>query len=360
MKYNPILFAFLAAAVFAPPRLFSEPFSAAELSRLILDGELDLSSPTRVDTGGEFMRYDEAGFPETASGRLVVSEERYGPAVRLRGEAAPYLLYARYTNEQRDAVFLAREGDIADPLPDGTAFTVPFGYGVVKMNAIDVSIVESIAVPHFSDNRKEYLVFPLFDFYAGVVTGTNGFGPSARAVFRERFTAHGTLAISSAWLFADGRLTRSPIASLSIGTGFRFPGILPDLIGPNLVTVGGDASVRVRGGALGGGIAFLPGAFAEIERVFFDTMEPDRDFRSDPRPYNYRVHSVYARLTGHLDFQAIGSGDFLSPGLAIGYRVNVVGPRIPEHEFKRTEIVYVADEYREDLRVQAERRRRRE
>ncbi|TVR58568.1 MAG: hypothetical protein EA426_09605 [Spirochaetaceae bacterium] len=360
MKYNPIVFAFLAAAVFSPPRLVSEPLSAAELSRLILEGEVDLSSPELVDTDGEFARYDDLGFPETASGRLVVSRESYGPAVRLRGERTPYLLYAQYINEQRDAVMLARDGDFTDPLPDGTAYTVPFGFGAVKMNAVDVSLVESIAVPHFSDNRKTYLTFPLFDLYGGVVTGSDGFGPSLRAVFRERYTVNASVTVASAWAYDGDRLTRSPIAAFSAGAGFRFPGVLPDLIGPNLITVGADVSVRVRGGALGGGAEFLPGAFVEIERVFFDTVPEDRDFRLDPRPYNYRVHSVYARLTGHLDVAGIGSGDPFRTGVSIGYRVNVIGPRIPEHEFKSTEIVYVADEYRQDLQTQAERRSRRE
>ncbi len=356
MKYNQFLIVFLVAAVFAPPHLVSEPLSAAELSRLILEGELDLSSPALVDTTGEFARYDDAGFPETATGRLFVSLESYGPAVRLRDEGAPYLLYAQYTNEQRDAVILARDGDFSDPLPDGTAYTVPFGFGAVKMNAVDVSLVEGIVVPHFSDNRKTYITFPLFDLYGGVVTGSDGFGPSVRAVFRERYTVNARVTVSSAWAFVDGRLTRSPIGSFSTGAGFRFPGVLPDLIGPNLITVGGDVAFRV----LGGGAGFLPGAFAEIERVFFDTVPEDRDFRLDPRPYNYRVHSVYARLTGHLGVAGIGSGDGFRTGVSIGYRVNVIGPRIPEHEFKSTKIVYVADEYRQDLQTQTDRRQRRE
>ncbi|GAB6091191.1 hypothetical protein [Spirochaeta dissipatitropha] len=360
MKYQHISVFLLAAALLAPLKLYPEPLSAVELSRLILESEDDLSSTALVDTSAEFLRYDDAGFPETASGQLVIDIEPYGPVIRLRDDTTPYLLYAQYTNKQRDAVILARDSDFTDPLPDGTNFTVPFGFGAVKMTSLDVSIIESIAVPYFSDNRKTYLLFPLFDLYGGIVTGSDGFGPSLRAVFRERYTINTSVTISSAWAFVDGRLTRPPIASFAAGAGLRFSGALQDLIGPNLITLGGDITLRIRSSALGGGVDFLPGAFVEIEKVFFDSRPEDRDFRLDPRPYNYRVHSVYLRLTEHLDFTGIGLSDPFRTGISIGYRVNMIGPRIPEHDFKSTQFVYVADEYRQDLQTQANRRQLRE
>lgn len=360
MKYQYISVILLAAALASPFKLFPETLSAIELSRLILESEDDLSSPELVDTSGVFAAYSDAGFPETASGQLVIEREPYGPVVRLHADTTPYLLYAQYTNTQRDAVILARDNDFADPLPDGSKFTIPFGYGAVKMTALDVSLIESIAVPHFSDNRKNYHMFPLFDLYAGIVTGSDGFGPSLRAVFRERYTINASATISSAWAYVDGRLTRPPIASIAAGAGFRFAGALQDLIGPNLITLGGDITLRIRNNALGGGIDFLPGAFAEIEKVFFDSRQNDRDFRIDPRPYNYRVNSVYVRWTEHLDFTSIGLSDPFRTGISIGYRVNMIGPRIPDHDFKSTQFVYVADEFRQDLQTQADRRQLRE
>ncbi|MFW6364080.1 MAG: hypothetical protein ACOC0D_09560 [Spirochaeta sp.] len=360
MKYHRFLIIFLVTVIFTPLQLSSEPLSAVELSRMILESEADLSSPERTDTSGEFARYDDAGFPETESGRLVVDNEPYGPVVRLRGNDLPYLLYAQYTNEQRDAVILARDADFDDLLPDGDSFTVPFGFGAVKMNIVDVSQVESLAVPHFSDNRKTYLTFPLFDLYGGIVTGSDGFGANVRAVFRERYTVNAGAAYSSVWAFADGHLMRAPITTISTGGGFRFPGIFPDLIGPNLITLGGNFAFRIRGKSIGGGMDFIPGAFVEMERVFFDSTPKNQDPGLISRPYNYRVHSVYIRLTEHLNPAAIGSRDPFSTGISIGYRVNFLGPQIPDHEVKNTRFVYVADEFRQDLQTQADRRRQRQ
>lgn len=41
---------------------------------------------------------------------------------------------------------------------------------------------------------------------------------------------------------------------------------------------------------------------------------------------------------------------------AAGFQFNLIGPRIPDHEFKSTEVRYVHEYYVEDLRRQAERR----
>ncbi len=339
------------------PDVFDEPLSAVELTRLILDSEPhELASPEAVATDTAFSHYDPLGFPETSDGRLFVQLGSFGPATTLRGERTSFLLYAQYTNEQRDAVLLARAGQISDPLPDGGVYTVPFGFGAVRMNAVDISIVEGIVLPHISDNRKAYTEFPLFDLYAGLTAGTDGIGIETRGVFRERYTAHLSTSSSSARYIDDGTPRRTTVVSFTAGGGLRVPGFLPELIGPNLLSFGGDALLEVRGNALGGGVGFQPGAFLELERVFFDEPPDNRDFRTDPRPFNYRVHSVFARLTGRIDPQGIVAADPLRLGLAIGYRVNVIGPRIPEHEFKRTEIVYVADDFLDDIRRQVERR----
>ena len=66
----------------------------------------------------------------------------------------PFLLYAQFANRQRDAVFLARDGLVQDPLPDGSFVNIPYGYGALKTTTAYISLVEGIVVPHVSDNQK--------------------------------------------------------------------------------------------------------------------------------------------------------------------------------------------------------------
>ena len=44
---------------------------------------------------------------------------------------------------------------------------------------------------------------------------------------------------------------------------------------------------------------------------------------------------------------------------AVGFRYNVVGPRIPEHPFKETRVVYLSEEYRQQILRQRELREQR-
>ncbi len=75
--------------------------------------------------------FDEAGFPESPKGLLVIEvDDEVGPIIIMLGDA-PHYVEAQFTNMQRDAVYLARSGDREDPLPDGSSFTIPYGYGAL-------------------------------------------------------------------------------------------------------------------------------------------------------------------------------------------------------------------------------------
>jgi hypothetical protein len=50
---------------------------------------------------------------------------------------------------------------------------------------------------------------------------------------------------------------------------------------------------------------------------------------------------------------------YLKLDAALGFRYNLLGPRIPAHEFKETRVIYLNDEYREQILQQRERRRAR-
>lgn len=349
--------ALFSICVATPLAAIDEPLSAVELTRRILEAdEQTYTAADVIDTNGLLSHYDAAGFPETDAGQLVVQSESYGPVTYLQGVNTPYLLYARYSNTQRDAVLFARTGTISDPLPNGGSYTVPFGFGAIRTNAVDISVVEGVIVPHVSDNQKQYTMFPLYDVYGGLMAGTDGVGFELRGVLQERYTARLGASVSSIRYVDADQMRRSPVGFFSAGGGIRFPGLFPELIGPNLITAGGYLSVEVRGSNLGGGVSGTPGGFIELERVFYDSPAEGRDYRTDPRPFNHRVHSVYARLNGGIDLNGILGGTPLRFGIAIGYRVNIAGPKIPEHDFKRTELVYVAEEFRADLRQQNERR----
>jgi hypothetical protein len=44
------------------------------------------------------------------------------------------------------------------------------------------------------------------------------------------------------------------------------------------------------------------------------------------------------------------------PSFALSYSYNFIGPRIPSHAFKETEVMYLNDLYRDDLERQQARR----
>ena len=61
--------------------------------------------------------YDDLGYPETKEGALALRIKNGEPVVYMRVEPEPYLLYAQYKNQQRDAVFLARSSAHSDTMP---------------------------------------------------------------------------------------------------------------------------------------------------------------------------------------------------------------------------------------------------
>ena len=305
--------------------------------------------------------YDEHGYPEDEDGRLVLRTSRDGPTVRMRGDPGPYLLYAQYANRQRDAVILARTGTVNDVLPGGDATTVPFGYGAVRFNTVYVSILESLLVPHFSDNQKEHVLFPLTDLYIGGSFGLTGVLASLRYVHTERYVGYVAAGYNPFRGSNPASVLNRYVVPLHIGGGIRFAGALPEILGENNWTVGTDLMLGFGGSSIDPASrgVLVPGIFLDIERVLFDAASLRRDYRTDPRPYNYRVNALVFRAAAYLNVTNLGAGDLFFPVFSLSYQYNVLGPRIPEHDFKETRVLYVHDEYREDLRRQAERREQR-
>jgi hypothetical protein len=305
--------------------------------------------------------YDENGYPEDELGRLSLTPDDEGPMVFVEGDRVPYLLYAQYVNRQRDAVFLARTGTISDVLPNGDAYEIPYGYGAVKFNSVYVSILESLLVPHFSDNQKDYQQFPLRDVYVGGSFGLTGLTGVARYVHREQFVAEAAAGWNPFGSFNASSIINRYAVPVHLGGGYRFPGLFTEFLGENMWTAGIDLFTGLgdRDNDPATGLFLLPGAFLDIERVLYDEEGRRRDFRTDPRPYNYRVNSLSLRVAAYLDFGALGTGGFVVPVVALRYLYNIVGPDIPKHPFKETEVLYVNEVYREDLERQAERREER-
>lgn len=327
-----------------------EPLSEAMLMEVAALGMDSLTFDEAVD------HYDEYGYPEDRLGRLVLTRDDEGPLLTVRDDPVPYLLYAQFENRQRDAVFLARTGDHVDQMPNGDPFVVPYGFGAVKFSTISMSIVESLLIPHVSDARKHYEVFPLRDLYLGVGAGVTGLDLLARYVVRERIAAHVAVGINLFGGLRTGSILAAHWLPLRAGVGYRTPGPFRQLLGPTLVTFGGEllAGFFDRDNRPTTPVAsVVPGAFVAVERVLLHEQPADRDFRADPRPSNYRASSV--RLQASLYLNPWG-GPVLSPAISLDTTINLLGPAIPEHQFKHTEVLFVHDIYRDDLREQAERR----
>jgi len=339
------------------------PLSAQESDPESISEEMLLEAQTLGEQalliGSEFDHYDENGYPEDENGRLVLSSHRDGPILAMRGDPDPYLLYAQYVNRQRDAVILARTSTVRDVLPSGNAVEIPFGYGVVRFNDVHVSIVESLLVPHFSDNQKNYVQFPLTDLYLGGSFGLTGVLASLRYVHTERFVGYTAVGYNPFGSANPRSVVNRFIVPIHLGGGYRFPGALPELLGENNWTLGADLMLgfgdRDNDPETPSGI-LMPGVFLDVERVLFDESAIRRDFRTDPRPYNYRVNALVFRAAAYLNVTDLASGSFIFPSFSLSYQYNVMGPRIPSHEFKETQVLYVNDVYREDLERQAERR----
>lgn len=326
--------------------------------------------PLMPDLGAGELRYDDDGFPENPRGLLAVSPDPAGYSVRMQGVEFPFLLYAQFANRQRDAVILARDGEVQDPLPDGSFMNVPYGYGALKTTTAYVSVVEGIVLPHVSDNQKNYQRFPLRDLYLGGSLGASGLLAEARWVERERLVVYAR----AGWDFLGGvegtffEPFNESALSVHVGAGGEFPGLLENLIGPNHWSAGGDLYLGF--GDLDGAppaVTWMPGAFFELEmRTLFGWGDrwagfgPQGDYHDDPRPLNYHVRALFARVGVYVDVQnGADTGRWIKVDAAVGFRYNVAGPRIPAHPFKETRVVYISDEYREQVLHQRELREQR-
>jgi len=350
-----LILAFAAPPVFAQSRdpdlllgeRMLEEVEPGDTSELRLDSTLD--------------HYDEYGFPEDLAGQLVLEPGPEGPELYVEGDRDPYLLYAQFQNLQRDAVFLARTGPVTDVLPSGDAYVVPYGYGVLKQNAVNISIVESLLVPHIGDNQKRYTQFPLNDLYLYGGLGLSGATAGFRLVLVERYVGYARTGLN---IFGGSRLSGvyGQIAvPIHVGAGIRFPAPLRLPFTGSNWTVGGDALIGIGDGDNDPetpAASFLPGVFLDIEQVLYDERGARRDYRLNPRPYNYDAHSIVFRLGAYLNLADQERG-LIVPMFELSYQYSVLGPDIPDHEFKETEVLYVDELYVDDIQQQIERRRER-
>ncbi len=364
--------AFLAAPVGAQTSLL--PVPGPEASALEIPDDLSPEAgnlPLLRDAPAGGPRFDDDGFPEDDLGLLLVEPDPAGYAVRLRGVSFPFLLYAQFANRQRDAVFMARDGLVQDVLPDGTFHDIRYGYGALKTTTAYLSVIEGIVIPHVSDNQKAYLEFPLRDLYAGVSLGLGGLQAEARYVDRERGFAFARVGLN--YLGAFDNTALAPLnwtwLSVDLGGGAAFPGLLENLLGPNHWSIGGDLRIGLGDADDDPGttaFTWMPGVFFELEKrdLFgwadrWAGFEPQGDYREDPRPQNYHVRALTVRVGLFLDIQNGAGTGWIKVDASVGFRYNVAGPRIPEHPFKETRIVYLSEEYRQQILRQRELREQR-
>ena len=359
MNYRMLISCMVGALLLALP-------VCAETDSVVSD-EMLLEAETVTGKAGEanllfnegIDHYDDNGYPEDTEGRLTLAPDPDGPMVFVREDPVPYLLYAQYENRQRDAVFLARTGTISDVLPSGEEQEIPYGYGAVKFNTVYVSLLESLLVPHFSDNQKTYRHFPLRDLYVGGSFGLDGISALARYVHREQYVGEVQAGFNPLGSLNPASVFNQYFLPVHVGGGYRFPGLFPEFLGENMWTAGLDffAGLGDRDGDPTTGPFVLPGVYLDLERVLYDEEGRRRDYRTDPRPYNYNVNSLSLRIAAYLNVRAISTGgSVVVPVLALRYQYNILGPDIPEHQFKETNILYVNEVYREDLLRQQQRR----
>ncbi|MFP4377305.1 MAG: hypothetical protein ACLFP4_09690 [Spirochaetales bacterium] len=293
------------------------------LSEQMLE-EVEAGDTSQLQFGGIVDHYDEHGFPESATGQLVLEPGPAGPEVFVEDESDPYLLYAQFQNLQRDAVFLARTGPITDVLPSGDQF-------------------------------------PLNDLYLSGGLGLSGATAGLRFVLVERYVGYARAGLN---IFGGSRVSgvyNQIAVPIHVGAGIRFPSpVRLPFTGSNW-TVGGDALVGIGDGdndPATPAASFFPGAFLDIEQVLYDERGARRDFRNDPRPYNYNAHSIIFRLGAYLNLADPDRG-LIVPMFELSYHYSILGPDIPDHEFKETEVLYVDELYVDGIREQIERRRER-
>lgn len=290
--------------------------------------------------------YDQVGYPESAEGLLIVERDPVaGPITMVQG-SKPHYLEAQFINVQRDGVWLARKGPVVDVLPNGGSYEIPYGYGAVKRSLAAVTLVEAQIQPHFSDNQKSYELFPLEDWYLGAALSLVGLRADLRYVHKERYVAHAQAGVNLAAL-AGAKFNRTYGAfavPVVLGGGLRYPSLIT-LLGSNWTT--GVEVILGLGSAdkdldTADAIA-LPGLFHELEWTF-DRQVEVTDYRTDPRPYNYGVQSLYVKLGAYPDFLG-GATKSLLFDLHVGYRYNFKGPDIPHHQFKETKVTFASERY---------------
>jgi hypothetical protein len=325
--------------------------------------------PLMPEVPPDSVRHDDNGFPESPRGLLVVNPDPAGYSVLMRGVEFPFLLYVQFANRQRDSVFMARDGLVEDPLPDGSFANIPYGYGALKITTAYISVVEGIVLPHVSDDQKAYQQFPLRDLYLGASVGVTGLLAEVRYIERERILGYAR----AGWNFLGGvgGTALAPFnhsaLSVHLGAGVESPGLLENLIGQNHWSVGGDLYLGF--GNLDGqppAVIWMPGAFFELEmRDLFGWGDrwagfgPQGEYHDDARPLNYHVRALFARAGVYVDIQNGKDTGWIKVDAAVGFRYNVIGPRIPKHPFKETRVVYLSEEYRQQILHQRELREQR-
>ena len=290
--------------------------------------------------------YDDAGYPESAEGLLVVElDPTAGPITMVRGKQ-PHYIEAQFTNTQRDAVLLARKQSLSDVLPSGAAHEVPYGYGAIKRSLSAITLVEAQLTPHVSDNQKSYETFPLRDLYVGAALSLSGLRGEARWVEQERYVAFGQVGLNVAAL-AGAKINRTYGAfavPVTLGGGIRYPSLV-GIIGSHWTT---GAELNLGLGATDddkdtGNVIVLPGLFHEVEWTLDRDLDV-KDYRADPRPYNYGLHAISLKIGAYANVLGdAGSGILFD--ILVSYRINIVGPSIPPHDFKQTRTTYASDRY---------------
>ena len=199
-------------------------------------------------------------------------------------------------------------------------------------------------------------------------SGSPACWPQLRFVHQERLTLH-----ARAGLNFLGGTSLAPLgywaATVHLGAGAQFPGFLENLLGRNHWTVGGDLLLGLGDADRNAGtptVVWMPGAFFELEkRDLFGWGDrwagfgAQGDYHDDPRPLNYHARALYARVGVYLDLQNWVQAGPVLVDVSVGFRYNLVGPRIPPHRFKQTSLQYMSEEYREQVLLQREQRQKR-
>jgi hypothetical protein len=314
-----------------------------------------------IGVGLETHHHDADGHPESADGRLVLTvDPELGPYLVMQ-DGRPHSVEAQVANLQRDAVLLAREDGRADERPDGTRFEIPYGWGALKTNLAIVTLIEARLAPHFADNHKRYTLFPLSDLYLGGAVSVSGVHAELRYVHTEQTVVYGQLGLNPLAMAGAtvGRTWAAFAVPLRAGGGWRYPSPLRFLgthwtSGLELLLGLGAADEPIHETAA---VVFLPGLVQELEWTWRRDLDIE-DHRADPRPSDWGVHALFARVGLYLDaFSGRGGTGGLLVDVSVGYRFNLLGPDIPEHAFKATEVTWASARYVARKRDEEARRR---